>query len=282
MPSARATAFHVAAATAANTASDANARGASVDGTISTVTGGIARAGMIPNDRIVRSSTSPVSAATASPSVSTQPSAMCVAPIAYERTTTSSSGSPASTRTATVSMRPVASSTSRCAPASAPSADNARVSSSTAAPRPSTSSARSTPAASSAPSTRTVYSASPAARSRFDTGGPGTYVTSQRASTSSAYGVSTSGGTSRVRPRISTRPSRYTAVAAIGDRFGPSRTTSSRANTTRTGPSSASANASAASGTDESHFPPNAPPLASGEVTARDIAPVAQLASGSR
>ena len=74
-----------------------------------------------------------MSGSTASPSVSTQPSAMCVAPITYERSTTSSSASPGvDAHGRRASMRPVASSTSTRAPASAPSADRARVSSRTA------------------------------------------------------------------------------------------------------------------------------------------------------
>ena len=60
-PSASLTAFHVAAATAANTASDAWASGAPGSSTISTSIGGVSLARRIPNERMVRSCTSPVS-----------------------------------------------------------------------------------------------------------------------------------------------------------------------------------------------------------------------------
>ena len=81
-PSASLTAFHVAAATAANTASDARGSGAPGSSTSSTTIGGVSFARRIPNERMVRACTSPVAGSTASPSVSTQPSAMCTAPIA--------------------------------------------------------------------------------------------------------------------------------------------------------------------------------------------------------
>ena len=79
----------------------------------------------MPNERIVRSSTSPVSGSTARPSLHTQPSAMCAAPMQYERSTTSSSGSPAATRTSTRSIAPVSVSTTR-APARASRVATAR------------------------------------------------------------------------------------------------------------------------------------------------------------
>ena len=75
-------AFHAAAATAANTASDDRASGGPGSSTIVTSIGGVSFARMIPNERMVRSCTSPVSGSTARPSVSTHPSAMCAAPIA--------------------------------------------------------------------------------------------------------------------------------------------------------------------------------------------------------
>jgi hypothetical protein len=43
---------------------------------------GVSFARITPNDLIVRSRTSPVSVSTAMPSLSTQPRAMCAAPIA--------------------------------------------------------------------------------------------------------------------------------------------------------------------------------------------------------
>ena len=77
------TAFHAAAATAANTASDARARGVARDRRrCRRRCGACPWPAGSPNERMVRSWTSPVSGSTARPSVSTQPSAMCAAPIA--------------------------------------------------------------------------------------------------------------------------------------------------------------------------------------------------------
>ena len=59
-PSARASAFHVAAATAANTASELAASGGPGASTIVTSMGGTSFGLMMPNERIVRSCTSPV------------------------------------------------------------------------------------------------------------------------------------------------------------------------------------------------------------------------------
>ena len=73
---------------------------------IVTSIGGVSDARSTPNDRIVRSCTSPVSGSTASDSDVTQPSAMCAAPIAYDRSTTSSRGSPAATWTSTATTLP--------------------------------------------------------------------------------------------------------------------------------------------------------------------------------
>ena len=87
----------------------ARGNGGPASSTISTSIGGVSCARMTPNERMVRSCTSPVSGSTVEPSVSTHPSAMCAAPIAYERNTTSSSGSPAATRTST---RPIVPSSS--------------------------------------------------------------------------------------------------------------------------------------------------------------------------
>ncbi len=218
-PSARVSAFHVAAATAAKTASDALARGGALSGSSVTRTGGMSRARMMPNDRMVRSCTSPVSGSTAIDSVSTQPSAMCTAPIAYDRSTTSSSGSPAAKSTSTPARAPVSASISTRALATAP------LGVTTGTSRPS------------APAVSTACSAKPAARSSVPTGGPATSASVHVARTRTP---STVGQTFVVPPRattpsISTTPSRTTAVALIGARFGPQRTTSSRANTTRTG-----------------------------------------------
>ena len=84
----------------------------------------------------------------------------------------------------------------------------------------------------SAPATRTACSASPTARRSRLTGGPGTSTSVQRARTSTPSAVGQTRGTPAPRattPSISTTPSRSTATAAIGGRFGPRRTTSSRA-----------------------------------------------------
>ena len=77
------------------------------------------------------------------------------------------------------------------------------------------------------------------------------------------------GGTARCCPP--TRPSRWTHVRRraprsrpIGGRFGPRRTTSSREYTTRTVRPRRSASSRAAAGARDAAFPPNAPPLASG------------------
>ena len=163
-----------------------------------------------------------MSGSTARPSVRTQPSAMCVAPIAYERSTTSSSGSPASTRTVTRAMRPVASSTSTRAPASAPSADRARVSRRTArrARRPAPNGRRRR--------RRARPRRGPCARrarprgARFETGGPGTRSTRPSARRPRARTATRRRAVRAACGRGSRRdPSRYTAVAAIGGRFGP-------------------------------------------------------------
>ena len=72
-----------------------------------------------------------------------------------------------------------------------------------------------------------------AARNSVPTGGPTTSTSRQRAATTHEYGDGhcTSNAAAppvATTPSISTRPSRHTAVAAIGGRLGPSRTTSSR------------------------------------------------------
>ena len=67
---------------------------------------GVSTARRMPKDRMVRSSGSPCSS-TAMPSERTQPSAMWAAPMQYERRTTSSSGRPQRTRTATEPSAPI-------------------------------------------------------------------------------------------------------------------------------------------------------------------------------
>jgi hypothetical protein len=90
---------HSATAVATNTASATATAGPAASAT-STSTCGISADRRTPNDRTVRSWTSP-SSDTASPSEHTQPSAAWTAPMQYERRTTRSSGAPASTCTRT-------------------------------------------------------------------------------------------------------------------------------------------------------------------------------------
>src|SRR5918994_159754 len=110
-------ASQAAAATAANTASEPFTGEPSL-ASISTPIGGVSTARSTPKLRIVRSWTSPRSS-TASPSLQTHPTAMCAAPTQYERSTTSSSGSPHDTATRTPGSSPNAT----VARASAPSGD---------------------------------------------------------------------------------------------------------------------------------------------------------------
>ena len=71
-------------------------------GSISTSIGGVSTARRTPNDRIVRSWTVAVVVDRDALATAPSDSAMWAAPMQYERSTTSSSGSPASTRTRTV------------------------------------------------------------------------------------------------------------------------------------------------------------------------------------
>src|SRR5579884_51723 len=113
-------AIQVAAATAANTASLPFTGGA-VDGSTTTSMGGVSTARRMPNERMVRSWTSPRSS-TAMASLQTQPSAMWVAPMQYDLSTTSSRGSPQATWTRTATGRP-SGATSTSAAAQLPSGD---------------------------------------------------------------------------------------------------------------------------------------------------------------
>src|SRR4051794_4756328 len=218
---------------------------------------------------MVRSCTSPVAGATARPSVSTQPNAMWTAPIAYERSTTPSSASPAATRTSTRSTSPESPTVTR-APATAPPSAATHASRSTDAERSSrTSDRRSAPATCNAPSSRTARSARPVARSVDVVVGPATIALVQSPSSVIAYGqaigaVNASGAPTTV-PRTRRVAPTKEALAEIGGRLGPRRTTSSRAYTTRTARPARSASSRAATPTGDATFPPNAPPLASGD-----------------
>ena len=188
--------------------------------------------------------------------MSTQPSAMCAAPMQYERSTTSSSGSPAATRTSTRSIAPASVDDDPRARRARPLGDP-RPRTCRAAPRATrsscTSAARSTPASCErALDAARSCSASPSRAARA-TGGPATAVASSRVALVDRYGDAIGGRRPhrRRRPcrRCAPSPSRHTALAAIGGRFGPSRTKSSREYTTRTvAPSSVGELARAATG----------------------------------
>src|SRR5581483_6357368 len=229
----RPSASQAAAATAAKTASEPLTGGPS-SGSIVTSTGGMSTARRMPNDRMVRSWGTP-SSSTAMPSDRTHPSAMWAAPMQYDRSTTSSSGSPHRTRTFT---RPSTSSASAMAP----------VGDVTCA-RPDTA------------AISTAASAQPAARNAIDVGGPAT-------STSCTSMPGATACTASARPGV--RTARSTPVpsaripAAIGGRLGPRCTVSSRDSSTRTGRPCSLANRRATSATGDAALPPNAPPLASG------------------
>ena len=91
-------ASHTAAATAAITASEPLTAGRSSASTSISIVG-VSTARTTPKDRMVRSWISPVSGSTAIDSLRTSPSPMCAAPVQYERSVVSSSGSPARTCT---------------------------------------------------------------------------------------------------------------------------------------------------------------------------------------
>ena len=209
----------------------------------------------------MRSSTSPVSGSTARPSLHTHPSAMCAAPMQYERSTTSSSGSPAATRTSTRSIAPVVGRGRTRAPASASLAGvpHARCRAAPRATRSSrTSAARSTPASSSAPSTSAVCSASPSARSRRRSSGPATASRSQSSATRAAYGdgQTRDGATRRRRSRRRCAPRRRatprsprSADASVRAARSPRAST-----TTRTARPCSSASSRAAAGRERSRL----------------------------
>ena len=163
---------------------------------------------------------------------------MWAAPMQYDRSTTSSSGSPQRTVTRMASW-------STTAVASAPSGDT------TGWPG----------AIAPEPVSNTTASAHPAARRLADVGGPGT-------STSSTFRPGATAATASAIPGVRTTRSRPVPSArappATGGRLAPVSTESSRDTRATTGHPCSLARERAAAGASEPSLAPKAPPLANG------------------
>ena len=160
--------------------------------------------------------------------VSTHPIAMWAAPIAYDRSTISSSGSPAATRTATRAIVPPPSMSTRT-PRRVPlvrRTRSTRVEQDAAPPaRHAASALRSTPASVSAPSMSTARSAIPTARNADRVDGPAAPALDHWLPRRCRTAIRSARRTGRpgrpTTPWSSPCPASYTALAAIGGRFGP-------------------------------------------------------------